>query len=544
MTERVTSLASNNQLVKYMLKIDKRVFDRQVQLATEKVSSTYAGVATNSERLVNIENTRDLLSNYSKNNTLLDMRLQITETTMTNTDTVINDFYKELVKFRADDKTDSTKVANIQKIAYRSLEAMQINMNTEINGEYTFAGGRRSTQPVDLKLTSLADLQTKWDGANITYPKTRDLNIHTKLTTSTGHPSDPAATGFTDLTITAGAGGTITAAAASMAAQVDTITIGGTVEKDDVYSATVNGTTVTYKVTGLEANLAAVRTAFGALINGIAGVTVTDGVPNGDIIITADVAGTSFNASTKVDIKGTNTDNLSSLAHTTANKNAFANIPVGAKIIIANATSATNNGTFTVASNSGGVIAVSAADTLALATNDTGGGNIQITVDNTYYHGDEVDQAHRVNKNQDISMDLNAVDPAFEKAIRAMFIIAQGKFNTGGGLDQNQGRIDDALYLAKGARSQNPSGTPPYGTELTSNIEQVTLDLGYNRVLIKQSNATSDTLIGFYDDRVTDTENINPVEIISKLLDDQQALEASYQTMARIRQISLLQYLT
>ena len=50
-------------------------------------------------------------------------------------------------------------------------------------------------------------------------------------------------------------------------AQVDTVTLGGTVEAGDAYSVTVNGNPVTYTVTGAEANLDAVRDALVAAVN-------------------------------------------------------------------------------------------------------------------------------------------------------------------------------------------------------------------------------------------------------------------------------------
>ncbi len=86
-------------------------------------------------------------------------------------------------------------------------------------------------------------------------------------------------------------------------AQVDTLTLGGSVEAGDVYTVTVNGTDVNYTVTGAEANLDAIRDGLVAAINANAtvGNTVTVAAGgSGQITLTSDNAGTAFTAATSV----------------------------------------------------------------------------------------------------------------------------------------------------------------------------------------------------------------------------------------------------
>ncbi len=537
---RISTLSSNSQLVKLLQQSQERLHIKQVQLATEKKTQIYTGIAKDTERLVNIENTREILDNFNSTNSLMDMRLSITGTVLTGIDDALNEFRKDLITFQATSKTDVLDVRDVQNSAFSALQTMEAYLNTDVNGEFIFAGGRVTTQPVDFGLTNLSALQTKWDGANITYPTRRDMDIHHKMTASTGFPSNPTGAGYTSLAFTAGAGGTITTS--NLATQVDTITIAGTIEAGDTYSATVNGTKVTYTVTGAEGSLAAVATAFAAAINADAtvGAAITAAGVGSTVTLTSDTAGTAFTATTAAGNNGATADNTATLANTTANANAFSNIPVGAKITISGADDTTNNGTFTVASNSAGVIQVSSSDTLALDAADV---NATIVSDISYYNGDEETQTHNVNKTRSFDIDLTAVDPAFEKAIRGLFIIAQGAFQTGGGLDQNTGRVADALYLIDSALDRNPGGTAPYGTELTSSLEQVSQDIGYDRVLIDQTTSINNSLIAFYDTKISEFEDVDPAEIYTKLVDEQTALEASYQAMARIRQLSLSNFL-
>lgn len=81
-------------------------------------------------------------------------------------------------------------------------------------------------------------------------------------------------------------------------AQVDTLTLGGTVEANDTFKVTINGNTVTYTVTGAEADMNAVRNALVAAINADANVSSTviaaAGTGTGALTITARDAGTAF----------------------------------------------------------------------------------------------------------------------------------------------------------------------------------------------------------------------------------------------------------
>ncbi len=83
-------------------------------------------------------------------------------------------------------------------------------------------------------------------------------------------------------------------------AQVDTVTLAGTVEAGDIYSATVDGTTVSYTVTGAEADLNAVRDGLVTAINADTTlsnkVTAAAGTATGALTLTAKKAGTAFNA--------------------------------------------------------------------------------------------------------------------------------------------------------------------------------------------------------------------------------------------------------
>lgn len=425
---RIANLASTNALVSRLMQTQARVNDLQIQASTEKVSQTYHGIARTSQRLVNMENSRDMLSNFVTNNGTADLRLKTMDAAVSGIRTAIIDFREALFEFEAGSGNEEQRIKDVQDAAFRALNDVGIYLNTDADGRFIFSGGRVTTQPVDLGLTTIQDFQAKYDGESTIYPPTRDAHVGTNVTLP------PAATG---------------------------------------------------------------------------GLTMS----------------------------GTNTIDAATLG-------SLASIPVGSTITISNSANG-NDGIYTVVSNDGDTITISGAmtvgaSTINVANTITNGADATATISvSSYYKGDTASQTQRVDQNRDFAMDINAIDPAFEKAIRAMGLMAQGAYGTNGGLDNHPERIDQALYLITSSLEITTMGSAPFGVEEKSNIAQVQQDMGYQRVIIDQTNKRHETLIGFFDQNVIETENINTTEVIARLLDETRALETAYQAIARIQQLSL-----
>ena len=150
---------------------------------------------------------------------------------------------------------------------------------------------------------------------------------------------------------------------------------------------------------------------------------------------------------------------------------------------------------------------------------------------------------HRVDDDRTLDFDIFAAHPAFEKCIRGISIILQGKFGTEGGLDQNQDRSGQAEYLLEASLERTVAGTAPFGTETVGSLEQMQIDLGFDRVLINDTNKLHEDLIGFFKTEIIDLENIDMTETLTNLLDEQRALEASFQIFARVRELSLTNFI-
>lgn len=239
---------------------------------------------------------------------------------------------------------------------------------------------------------------------------------------------------------------------------------------------------------------------------------------------------------------------------TAANAGAFAALQPGATITIAGSSTG-NDGTYTVVSSDGDR-SITIAGTMTLpgsaapiaVTNaladpaglpDTGA---SITVGN-WYHGDTLTQTVRLDQQRSFALDLNAADPAFEKAFRALGIIAQGVAGQPGGLDAHRERIDQALWLLDDTTGEGDHVTAPFGPEQNGTLPDIDSLVGFQQVMLSDSKTLHTQLAAAADDRIAAMENVDPTEAIARLLDATQSLEASYQAIARVRQLNLAQFL-
>jgi len=722
MADRISNLATSNQLMSYLSKSQNRLMDLQYRMTSEKVSPDYKGISKSAQYLLGLESTRDNIAGYMKNNDIMNVRLDISSAAMDGIQTNVSEFKKSLKTFNGQSGKTQTNIKEIQQQAFNSLLSMQAYLNTSVGGRYVFAGGRTDTVPVDLNLTTLSDFQAAYDGATVTYPTTREANTEnfslnrdttgksnwltflqdgdgnaattgssTITSTSTGQFSNVSAGSTIEITGTASNNGTYTVASvdatgttvtvntrmltneannagasvtvgpnsANNVAQADKITMAGTIVAGDAYSVTINGITKTATDAGV-GTLVALRDSLISQINadpaisplvtasasgadGISLVSKAPGVPYTHAVATTDAggaiansiaisavtanvtaAGSVLNSTNFTDLsfdRATNrmtvgaaslgTNALSTLtvgatitisgtaqnngtytvaavaangdtadivpkkltdegtaatptstftgAQTfavvvggddtiTAVAGAYSNVKAGMSITIAGATNAGNNTNFTVTSVAADGSSISVRETVIAETSGAGSTAIVSNADGTiasksYYAGDDLTVTHRVDENRSLQFDLNGLDPAFEKAIRAMAIIAQGEFGTEGGLDQNISRVENSIYLLESAYDGTVAGTPPYGTEQTSSIRDLLITSGYQKVLLNQTTESHKTYTGFIEGQIANIENADPLETITQLLDDQRALEASYQTLARIRELSLINYM-
>lgn len=706
---RISNFSSNTTLVNQLLRTQGRLFDLETQVSSQKKSQDYLGISVNSQRLLNLENTKSQLDRFINNNTQQSVRLSIEETVIDGLQTAVKDFKQILANYETGNERDQEAVTLVQSQAQQALLNIQNFLNTDVAGRFIFSGSRVTNEPVEFGVNTLSTFQALYDGVNVTVPTTRDA--HLERFSYTQDENNKAAefvdpTNFlsfaqdADGNAATGGNGSITATSAlfSNVAVGATITVADTTSNDGTYtvsSISSDGRTVEVKTTMLTDEANALLTNIGyrdstspteelSIDSSDYGDLTFDRAANTIVASTADgltnlavgarftVTGTSLNdgdftvvsndgttvtvASNKLTDEGigsgntffdsfagsqvvftdngTGTDTIAveqfggagavpdvfnglavgdtvTLTNTASNNitftinaisadgstitvdegvtnetdlntnfsgsnsfsydagtqlaftgstksivmedlsgtaipGAFSALQVGMSITTTGTTS--NNGTFTIATVSSDGSSVTVTETItdeddvngARVQSFAASGNISAT---PYYSGDSSSTSHRTSELRSFDTGLTGIDPAFEKAIRAMKIILQGEFGSDGGLDENPERIAQAQYLLESSLELTVSGTPPFGTELTSNIQQLQQNNGFNQALLNDQNDLHKDFIGFIDSAVADIENSDPLEAITRLLDDSRALEASYQTFSRIRQLSLVNFL-
>jgi flagellar hook-associated protein 3 FlgL len=514
---RIVDLASANQLMSYVNRSQQRLNTLQTQLSSGKVSQDYTGIARESGRLIRLENARDLYQRFITTNQTMDLRLKTAESTLGAVDKTIKDFREAVLEYGKGATGNPERVAAVQDAAFKSLIGLQGLLNTEFDGRFLLAGSKVTTRPADFGLTTLNAFQQTFDGAAVSVPTTRAAHL-------------------ADVTLTHAATGDL---------RFDRVS--GTIRFADpaALAAIPVGASVSFAGTGGND---------GALFTVIGKAGASPGAPLDRLVVrqeTLAVAETADNtANFALTTPGTTGGGIR-LDHaltgdltfddaagtiTASNPGSLAAIPVGSAFTVTNTA---NAGTYTVKENTGGVITIAMHD---LADEVPAPATAELRIA-SWYRGDSVTLSHRVDNERSVSLGLTAADPAFEKAIRAMKLIAQGQFGSEGGLDQNTDRIDQALALLASALDRAATGAGPLGAEAAGNMETIRMEVGLHRALINDTNERLRKSIGALDGHIAGVENINPTEIATRLFDQANALEASLTTIARVRQLSLVKFL-
>ncbi|CCG40646.1 flagellin [Magnetospirillum molischianum] len=212
--------------------------------------------------------------------------------------------------------------------------------------------------------------------------------------------------------------------------------------------------------------------------------------------------------------------------------------PPAGTLITLKGSSDVNAGVYEITGNDGTNLSVR-CKTL---TTETGLTQTSMTAQ-SWYKGDTLTLNTSINQTTTIDTSLTASDPAFEKVIRACGIIAQGVYGTAGGLDQHPERVDAAIALLKDALSHSSTTPMPYGKEEASDLDGLQKKVGLNLAAIKNSNTALTQMKSFFVNRISDIEQISSTEAVSALLADSQALQTSYQALAKMQQMSLINFL-
>lgn len=160
---RIGTFATQELSMFQTLSTQSRVTEQQLQLSSGKVSRDYAGLSTDSRRLLSMEDSLQQIDGYLKNIDNVTQQLTKMESSVASAQTIASDLRTLLVNaLNADTGNDLA----LPDQAQAKLDQLAGLLNTQYDGRYLFGGARIDAPPVDFSGLDPAD--PTYDPANPT----------------------------------------------------------------------------------------------------------------------------------------------------------------------------------------------------------------------------------------------------------------------------------------------------------------------------------------------------------------------------------------
>jgi|GEM_PF-2383503 len=556
---RVPTYISGQVQISQMLDIQSRLNDSQTQVNTEKKSQDYAGIATDSFRLISFENQSSRIERYSANNGVAKIRLDTMQNSVNSSQASLQEYKALLLDFAARDYNDMSQedtkaLDSIRAQSFTAMKDLQYYLNTSVDGRYLFSGGKTDVPPVEMPWGNVDEFADVYDGTNTVFPETRAANL-------ADVDFSARTVDMTNQTVGGTSYGTIEDTSGVAA---DTFITGSPLTSDSFGKLLINPTIPSDSTKG--SIVSDQPNAFSGLSVGMTffldddnaventgGTAVTD--RQSGIYTITDIS--SDGKTMTIVPPPAGTGGTTAQIPSTAGAEIRLTAPEGARISVKN--SAGQNEDYTIHWPTNADLTAAGYDLTTdlidgkklfvsppFAPSSTGYGTTQTNVTvsaSSYYQGDTLQLTHRVDDTRTVTLGINALDPAFEKAFRGLGIMAQGvKMDSSDPTKvdaaEMRRRVDTALDLVNDALQHSTSSS-----EEPSDLVGLGYRLGSNQKILQNSIDEAASFQAFLDNRVTDMENVNMLDAVTRMNDDAQALEVSYSAMSKISKLSLLNYL-
>ncbi|MBB4313562.1 flagellin [Roseospira marina] len=496
---RVGTFAQRSSMIQQMMRLQSRLYDSQLQVATGQRSQTYTGISTDSFRLVSVETEKTKVEYYQKSNAIAQVRLDTMATSVNSIQDVLHNVYNDLIDLGAGDQNqiideaEADTLSNIQKFAFSAMKDLASYLNAKADGRYVFSGGRTDQRAVDFPYTTLEEFQAAYDGSDITYPTSREANVPDAKIGQDQHGG---------LTYGPGANTITPATAASTEALVP-----GTVIELTDGDITTQRFTVTARDTGT-----------GALTVTPAPSGLPGAASDATISAVSYYGGDSLTFEHRVSDE--RTLDLGLNAKDGAFEKAFRALGMlaqGGLNAAATTTPAASTGTLTFNNANGTVTAATPGSFSGLPIGSS------ITFTGT---ANNDGQRYTIVSNDGDTLTLDP-PPVNEGAVAADAVT------------DNLGRIEEAMALLSDA-TNHTSAMP---SEDPSDIEQVGSLIGFNQVTLDRAIDEAKTFASYLSIRQTEIESVDKLEAAANLNNDALALETAMASFARISEVSLLSYI-
>jgi flagellar hook-associated protein 3 FlgL len=178
--DRISSFGQSRQLIAQALKVQSNAAATQMQVSTGVKSTSYAGVADQSRRIVSLESSLARADKFIANGEIVGQRVQTMYSAVSSVSDLAN---SARTLFATALSGDASSDDEIRQEAQGLLQEVMAALNQSFDGSYLFAGSRSNTPAVSLEALGPADLTTpntsyyQGDGEAANYRASEDVVV-------------------------------------------------------------------------------------------------------------------------------------------------------------------------------------------------------------------------------------------------------------------------------------------------------------------------------------------------------------------------------
>lgn len=539
---RVGTLAQHEFTLARLQALQARLTETNIQVSSGQKARRYSGIATEAKQLVTLEATLSQTRRFISNNNTVERRLATMENQVSTMFNIASNFRTTLIQGLSGENANELDLPGQAQFLMNQVAGL---LNVSEDGRYLFSGSMTNTAPVDLNDPQFTAPPAVYPSSSF---KQQDAGSGAQSLASQGmtisYDADVASPGHAyrldyvrnsvtdeDLTLTDLTTGTSVSVdiAAMLNAQVSTN--GDNLAAGTTVAVPFSGLGVTVTLDSNFDRATDIRTAGAMDATGIGSANFTNtvvandangGVDN-DTLTALRALGSSVYDPTTGLLTLTVDNSVAGEVHLSA-----AGVDLGQGVGVATADLAPLAAPVLIDVVVGGDT-IAQLDLGDVTTSGTTNGTVTIDVGNLmfgqsspgYYQGNDQKLTARAEENLELTYGVTANDPAFEKLIRALHLVATNPSN-------DRARLEEAQRLLVAAIDELPN---------------VVTEIGLVRSTLLSSNETHENSTVYVEEAIGNIKFVDTAETLLKLSADQAALEASYATIAGLRQVSLINFL-
>lgn len=186
MTTRVPTTATYRIYMNNMSNQKSSINQLSYQATTGNKYDSYDKYGLSSYRILSLQNEQSVVEKYLETNSISQVVLESQQKAVDDIRSAIIKFRDQLREFFANDLTKMSEdpseeeliaLQNTQEAAFEAMSLMAYYLNSQVDGNYIFGGGKDGQKPVDFPYTTLEDFQAAYDGKILTYPTSYSASL-------------------------------------------------------------------------------------------------------------------------------------------------------------------------------------------------------------------------------------------------------------------------------------------------------------------------------------------------------------------------------